>query len=69
MGYSVSQIISLSNITMHINEISRTMYMDIFTCGSLDDSDITLLFSDFFKAKKIKKQRIITDAKHYIKSV
>ena len=55
VGRSVVQIISLSNITIHINEISRTIYLDIFTCGDLDDLKVTLLFSDYFKAKKIKK--------------
>jgi len=63
VGYSVVQIISLSNITLHINEISRTIYMDVFSCGELDDTQITLLFSDYFKPQKLKKQRIIRDAK------
>ncbi len=63
VGYSVVQIISLSNITIHINEISRTIYMDVFSCGELDDTQITLLFSDYFKPQKLKKQRIIRDAK------
>ena len=63
VGYSVVQIISLSNITLHINEISKTIYLDIFTCGSLNDTEVSLLFSDFFKPKKMKKQRFIRDAK------
>jgi S-adenosylmethionine/arginine decarboxylase-like enzyme len=37
--------------------------MDVFSCGELDDTQITLLFSDYFKPQKIKKQRIIRDAK------
>ena len=40
VGYSVVQIISLSNITLHINEISKTFYVNIFTCGELDDLKI-----------------------------
>jgi len=63
IGHSVVQIISLSNITLHINEISKTIYLDIFTCGSLDDTEVSLLFSDFFKPRKVKKQRFIRDAK------
>ena len=63
VGWSVVQIISLSNITIHINEISRTIYLDIFTCGILDDLKVTLLFSDYFKAKKMKKQLIERDAR------
>ena len=44
VGWSVVQIISLSNITIHINEISRTIYLDVFTCGELDDLTVSLLF-------------------------
>ena len=64
VGYSIVQIISLSNITIHINEISRTIYLDIFTCGDLDDTKIGLIFSDFFQAQKIKKRILTRDAKH-----
>ena len=63
VGWSVVQIISLSNITIHINEISRTIYLDVFTCGELDDLTVSLLFSDFFKATKMKKQIIYRDAR------
>jgi len=64
VGWSVVQIISLSNITIHINEISRTIYLDCFTCGELDDSKVTCLFSDFFKPTKMKKQIIYRDARN-----
>jgi S-adenosylmethionine/arginine decarboxylase-like enzyme len=63
VGYSVVQIISLSSITMHINEISKTIYLDVFTCGDLDDTEVSLLFSDFFKPTKMKKERTIRNAK------
>ena len=64
VGYSVVQIISLSNITIHINEISKTIYLDVFTCGDLDDTKIGLIFSDYFQAQKIKKRILTRDAKH-----
>ena len=64
VGYSVVQIISLSNITIHINEISRTIYLDVFTCGDFDDTKIGLIFSDYFQAQKIKKRILTRDAKH-----
>ena len=63
VGWSVVQIISLSSIVIHINEISKTIYLDVFTCGDLDDLIVNLHFSDYFKASKIKKQVIIRDAK------
>jgi len=63
VGYSVFQCISLSSIVIHINEISKTIYLDVFTCSSLNESNVVLLFSDFFKPTKIKKQIIYRDAK------
>lgn len=64
VGYSVVHIISLSNITIHINEISKTVYLDVFTCGDFDDTKIGLIFSDYFQAQKIKKRILTRDAKH-----
>jgi len=63
VGWSVVQIISLSSIVIHINEISRTIYLDVFTCGDLDELAVTLHLSDYFKPNKIKKQIITRDAK------
>ena len=63
VGWSVVQIISLSSIVIHINEISRTMYLDVFTCGDLDELMVTLLLSEYFRPKKIKKQMITRDAR------
>jgi S-adenosylmethionine/arginine decarboxylase-like enzyme len=62
VGWSVVQIISLSSIVIHINEISRTLYLDVFTCGDLDELMVTLLLSEYFRPKKIKKQMITRDA-------
>ena len=33
VGFSVVQVISLSSITLHFNDISKTAYIDVFTCG------------------------------------
>ena len=40
VGFSIVQIISLSNITLHINFISRTVYFDFFTCGEIKEDRI-----------------------------
>ena len=63
VGYSVVQIISLSSIVIHINDISRTIYLDVFTCSDLDEDMVTLIFAEYFKPTKLKKQMIIRDAK------
>ena len=63
VGWSLVQIISLSSIVIHINEISRTLYLDVFTCGDLDELMVTLLLSEYFRPRKIKKQMITRDAR------
>jgi len=62
VGYSVVQIISLSSITLHINEISKTIYCNIFTCGKMDELKLIILFGDYFKSTKIKKRLLERDA-------
>jgi S-adenosylmethionine/arginine decarboxylase-like enzyme len=54
VGYSVVQIISLSNITLHINFISKTIYMDWFTCGKLEEDKVINLFRYYFRPETIK---------------
>lgn len=62
VGYSIVQIISLSNITLHINFISRTIYFDFFTCGALKTDLIGVLFNNYFNPKTIKKIILQRDA-------
>lgn len=62
VGYSIVQIISLSNITLHINFISKTIYFDFFTCGKVNEDLITSLFNNYFNPDTIKKIKIQRDA-------
>ena len=62
VGYSIVQIISLSNITLHINFISRTIYFDFFTFGALKTDLIGVLFNNYFNPKTIKKIILQRDA-------
>ena len=62
VGYSIVQIISLSNITLHINFISRTIYFDFFTCGELKTDVIEFLFNNYFEPRTIKKIILQRDA-------
>lgn len=62
VGWTIIQIISLSNITIHINEISRTIYFDFFTCGEIKEDLINILFQNYFKPKQIKKIILNRDA-------
>ena len=62
-GYSICQIISLSNITFHINEISKTVYINYFTCGDLKVDETLEVIRNFFKPKKDKFMIVTRDAK------
>jgi S-adenosylmethionine/arginine decarboxylase-like enzyme len=62
VGYSIVQIISLSNITLHINFISKTIYFDFFTCGELKTDIIISIFNNYFNPKTIKKIILQRDA-------
>jgi S-adenosylmethionine/arginine decarboxylase-like enzyme len=63
VGYSIVQIISLSNITIHINFISQTVYFDYFTCSKdLKENEVIELFNNYFKPKTIKKIILERDA-------
>jgi S-adenosylmethionine/arginine decarboxylase-like enzyme len=64
VGYSIVQIISLSNITLHINFISKTIYFDFFTCGRLSEDLVGCLFTDYFDPKTIKKIKLQRDAQN-----
>lgn len=64
VGYSICQIISLSNIILHINFISKTIYLDFFTCGRIHEDLIIASFENHFNPQTIKKiilQRDATD--------
>lgn len=62
VGYSVVQIISLSNITLHINDISKTMYINIFTCSILDEDKIMKIVRNYFNPEHYRCLMIERDA-------
>lgn len=62
VGYSVVQIISLSNITLHINEISKSVYFNFFTCGELEDELVVKIFRNYFKPEHFRMNVFDRDA-------
>lgn len=57
IGYSITCIISLSSITIHICELSKTAYIDIFSCCKLTDdieNDINNLIKSVFNPVEVK---------------
>ena len=63
VGYSVVQIISLSNITLHINEISKSVYLNFFTCGELNDKLVVKIFKNYFHPEHFRISIVERDAK------
>jgi S-adenosylmethionine/arginine decarboxylase-like enzyme len=63
VGFSVVQIISLSNITLHINEISKSIYLNFFTCGELNENLVVKIFKSYFEPEHFRISIIDRDAK------
>ena len=61
IGYSVTQIISLSSITIHCCSLSRRMYIDVFTCCKVNDEiikNIKEMIIELFKPRIINSNQI-----------
>jgi len=64
VGYSITQIISMSSITIHICELSKRVYIDIFTCASITNeikNNLNNLIYKIFDPSKINHQVIIRE--------
>lgn len=61
VGYSVSQIISMSSITIHICSLSKEVFIDIFTCCKINEemlNKISNIVNWTFSPYNINKQVI-----------
>lgn len=61
IGYSVTQIISLSSITLHICSMSKSTFIDIFTCCKVNEDIISELEHNVhitFNPKTVTKNTI-----------
>ena len=63
VGYSVIQVITLSNITLHINEISKSIYLNFFTCGNLFSDLVVDIFKKYFDPDHFRISILERDAK------
>ena len=66
VGYSITTIISLSSITIHICELSKTAYLDIFTCCSISKEmlvEINDLIKTVFNPSTINSKTILRPIK------
>jgi len=53
-GWSFIQFIETSSITGHCCEVTRAVYLNIFSCRSFDSEKVIQFSQKFFKAGKVK---------------
>lgn len=57
-GVSAIQMIYTSSITLHGHDLSRDMYLDVFSCKEYDEAKVETFVKDFFSPTKCKTQTI-----------
>ena len=62
VGFSVVQVISLSIITLHLNDISKTAYIDVFTCGNIDVDKVIECIAKYFDPSTVHSVLMSRDA-------
>ncbi len=62
-GYTIVQVISVSSITIHIAEISKTVYFNFHTCKYLPDDKVVELFKSYFQPKALRRRLVNRDLK------
>lgn len=61
VGYSITAIISLSSVSIHICSQSKTVYIDVFTCCNIDEvmiDKIEYLIRQVFKPDELRTKVI-----------
>jgi len=48
-GYSIVQLIHTSSLTVHICDLSKTLYFDLFSCKSFKNEDVLDVIDLYFK--------------------
>jgi len=48
-GTSAVQFILTSSIVVHTLDLTGQVFIDIFTCGELDDVDVRIVVAEFFR--------------------
>jgi S-adenosylmethionine decarboxylase len=57
-GYSMMQFIMTSSITVHLDEVEKRAFIDIFSCKRFDVKAAKKFCKNFFKAKKIRAKNL-----------
>ena len=69
VGYSVVQVISLSSITLHLNDISKTGYIDVFTCGNIKVDKVIECVQKYFEVDVIHSLLVSRDSNEGMKVI
>ena len=49
-GFSMTQLIETSLISAHFADVSRAIYLDVFSCATYDPQDTAQFAAEYFKA-------------------
>ena len=58
VGYSVVQVISLTSIVLHLNNIPKSGCIDIFTCWDINTNEVIACVDKYFSPIKIYSRLI-----------
>jgi S-adenosylmethionine decarboxylase len=58
-GISAVQLIETSAITIHTNDTARDLYLDVFSCKSYKDHDVTDFVDEMFGPKSTEYQILL----------
>ena len=53
-GYTVVQLLHTSNMTLHICDLAKTLYFDLFSCKKFSQEGATEVINKFFSPKAIR---------------
>lgn len=61
LGYTVVQLVETSSITMHISELTKAVYMDIFSCKNFDRDVVRDFCLSSLSASTVVEHFIVRD--------
>ena len=59
VGISAVQLIETSAITLHTNDASRDLYLDVFSCKDFSGAAALAVVQEFFAPKDVKHQELL----------
>jgi len=60
-GFSMTQLIETSLISAHFANLTKTVYLDVFSCKLYDPQTVSDFAKRFFKAEEVKLQTLFRE--------